>query len=312
MKKHVMTVLGRVAPEKLGYTDAHNHVWIEPISGGNPDAPVLNDAPLIAAGLSVYRAAGGGAIIDCQPAYCGRNGHRLRSLSEASDVHIVGCTGFHLRKYYADNRAPLWSMSAEEAYAFFVDEIRYGFTETQGTVQAAFPGFIKIAAEATWYASPQHLFEAAAQAAIETGYAIEMHSEAGEAVEDFLHFFLDQGLSPTRLVFCHVDKRADFGLHQELAQAGVMLEYDTFYRPKYDPDHYVWELLPQIIDAGLAQRVALATDMAFPEMWQRPGLTAFFTHIKTRLQSFGIEPAIIRDLMGRNIANRLAIEGDPA
>ncbi len=116
--------------------------------------------------------------------------------------------------------------------------------------------------------------------------------------------------SPNRLVFCHVDKRADFGLHLSMAQAGVVLEYDTFYRPKYDPEANVWALLPQMIDAGLASNVALATDMAGGELWSRlgvgPGLTAFFTQIRARLETLGVAPAAIRDLMGGNIAARLA------
>ncbi len=312
MAKHVMTVRGEVSPDQLGYTDAHSHIWIDPVAGGNPAAPVLNDAPAIAAELRDFRETRGGAIIDCQPANCGRNANHLYALSAAADVHIVACTGFHLRMYYADDNAPLWSMTAEQACTFIVDEIRHGLTETRDAENRVYPGFIKIAAEASLDASPLHLFEAAAYAALKTGYAIEIHTERGAAIEDFLQFFRDIGLSPARLVFCHVDKRPDFALHREMAQADVMLEYDTFYRPKYDPENNVWKLLSQMIEAGLAAQVSLATDMAGGDLWQRlgngPGLTAFFTHIKARLQALGIEPGSIQDLMGGNIANRLALE----
>jgi hypothetical protein len=46
---------------------------------------------------------------------------------------------------------------------------------------------------------------------------------------------------------CHVDKRPDVGLHRELARAGVLLGYDTFGRPKYNPDQGVWQLIPALV-----------------------------------------------------------------
>jgi predicted metal-dependent phosphotriesterase family hydrolase len=38
----VITVQGPLPYEHLGITDAHNHMWIEPIAGADPGAPVLN------------------------------------------------------------------------------------------------------------------------------------------------------------------------------------------------------------------------------------------------------------------------------
>ncbi len=205
-------------------------------------------------------------------------------------------------------------MATQAAADFMIDELRRGAVETRELDTPVYPGFIKIAAEATLDTSPLHLFEAAAAAAQATGCAIEMHTEHGAAVEDWLGFFVRQGLSPQRLVFCHVDKRPDFALHRDLAAAGVMLEYDTFFRPKYEPEANVWRLLPRMIAAGLASSVALASDAAFPEMWSRlggtPGLPAFITQIRARLEGLGAAPETIRALMGGNIAARLALQSE--
>ncbi|MGE5072911.1 MAG: hypothetical protein ACM3MF_05740, partial [Anaerolineae bacterium] len=38
----VMTVLGQVAYESMGLTDAHNHVWISQVPGAYPASPVLD------------------------------------------------------------------------------------------------------------------------------------------------------------------------------------------------------------------------------------------------------------------------------
>src|SRR5512133_2560801 len=91
----VLSVTGPVDPVRLGVTDAHNHLWIDPVAGSAPGSPVLNNPAAILEELRAYRAAGGGAIVDCQPGGCGRNGAALFELSRDSGVTVVACTGFH-------------------------------------------------------------------------------------------------------------------------------------------------------------------------------------------------------------------------
>lgn len=311
---NVMTVTGPVAPETLGVTDAHNHVWIRPATA-TPGLPVLMDAEPIAQELIAYRAAGGGAILDCQPGRAGRDAAMLRRLSLTTWVTIVASTGFHLRKYYPANE-PLWSLSAEQATGYFIRELTVGVEESPADVEEPIQaGFIKIACEATMAASPRALLEAAAHAAKETGAALEVHTEKGASAEHIAWFFYNAGVPLQQLVLCHMDKRPDFGLHRELARAGVLLEYDTFYRPKYDPERGVWPLLAQMADSGLAESVALATDIAESELWQAmgagPGLPGLLTVIRPRLLAMGLTADQVAALLGGNIARRLASEHPP-
>lgn len=311
---NVMTVTGPVAPETLGVTDAHNHVWIHPVTA-TPGLPVLVDAEPIAQELIAYRAAGGGAILDCQPGRAGRDATMLRRLSLATWVTLIASTGFHLRKYYPADE-PLWALSAEQAAEYFVQELTVGVEESPADAAAHMPGepiragFIKIACEATMAASPRALLEAAAHAARETGAALEIHTEKGASAEHIAWFFYDAGVPLRQLVLCHMDKRPDFGLHRELARAGVLLEYDTFYRPKYDPERGVWPLLAQMAGAGLAGSVALATDIAESDLWQSmgagPGLPGLLTVIRPRLLALGFPADQVAALLGGNIARRLA------
>lgn len=310
MSSQIMTVLGPVPPESIGFTDAHNHVWIEPPPGAAPDAPQLADSIRIAQELESYRAAGGGALVDCQPGGCGRDGDMLAQLSAESGVHIIASAGFHRKRYYGPEPA-LWQLSADEAADYFLAEIRQGMSETRHRKRPIHPGLIKIAAEATLAETPRPLLEAATAAARVSGYTMEVHTERGTAVEDLLDFFLAHDLPSTQLVFCHVDKRPDVGLHQELAEAGVMLEYDTFFRPKYDPEQNLWPLIRRMVDAGWGEMLALATDMADSAMWRsfggEPGLAAFLTTIKPRLQEMEISEELIKQLLGGNIIRRLQL-----
>lgn len=54
MSNLVITVLGPVAPEEIGITDAHNRVWISPVECLSGDVPVLDQFDSIVAELTDY------------------------------------------------------------------------------------------------------------------------------------------------------------------------------------------------------------------------------------------------------------------
>lgn len=301
----VQTVSGPQYIDELGICDAHSHTWIEAIEAGESGNPVLEDERLLSQGLLDFSRAGGSALVDCQPGLCGRDGNRLRALSAQTGVAIIASTGFHRRGYYP-SETPLWDYSSEDAAAYFLDEINFGLMETRSSDTVVFPGCIKVAIESSLDQSPMALLEGAAQAAIQSGLAIEMHTEKGADIEAALSFFSDLGLAPHRLVFCHVDKRPDVALHQEMASAGVMLEYDTFLRPKYQPERNVWPLIEAMIESGYGDHIALATDMAEQSVWQAVGPKAFILGVGHRLKSIGIPGEIGRKMLGGNILSRLA------
>jgi predicted metal-dependent phosphotriesterase family hydrolase len=90
----------------------------------------------------------------------------------------------------------------------------------------------------------------------------------------------------------------------------VLLEYDTFYRPKYSPETNVWPLIEQMAAAGLSDRLVLATDMAETDQYlaagRGPGLAGLPAKIKARLERMGIPEPAIQQMLGGNIARRLA------
>ena len=276
------------------------------MTGGPADVPLLCDREAIAAGLIAYRSAGGGSLLDCQPGGCGRDGRALAELSRLTGVPIVACTGFHLVRYYPPDFW-LWRAMVEAVRDIFVAEIVDGLAETRDTDYPVRAGFIKIAIPADPAELPAALWEAAAAASRDTGAALLAHTEAGAAAEQIVARLLGYGAAAVRLVICHIDKRPDFGLHRELAQAGILLEYDTFFRPKYDPERNVWPLLQRMVAAGLAGQVAIGTDMADTTLWREIGPVGLPGAIVSRLRTLGFEPSTIRRLTGGNIADRLAI-----
>ena len=305
----VVTVQGPMPFENLGITDAHNHLWIEPVPGADPSVPVLNKFNPILKELIEYREKGGKTLLDCQPEGCGRDGNQLLALSKASKVNLIACTGFHRQKYYPQNHW-LWEAEAEKICDFFYSELEHGLSETLNMPEPVKAGFIKIALESAWADCPCAALEAVASAACKAKALIEIHTEKGALAEKACIYFTDLGLLPVQLVLCHMDKRPDIGLHKELARFGVLLEYDTFYRPKYKPSTNLWPLIEQMVSAGFSDRIALATDMAKAELYHFIGGGAGLASLPGEIQDHLIErdfPETVRkQMLGGNIARRLA------
>jgi predicted metal-dependent phosphotriesterase family hydrolase len=305
----VMTVKGPVSHDQLGITDAHNHVWIESVPNVSGGSLVLNQYELILQELKEYRQSGGMSILDCQPGGCGRNGNRLLELSRASGVNLIACTGFHRKKYYPPDYW-LWNADPLKISEIFRNELEHGLAEAVDTPHPVRAGFIKIALEATWNESPNAALEGSALTAIVTKTLLEIHTEKGALAEKACIYFTDLGVSPHQLMLCHMDKKPDISLHKALAEFGVLLEYDTFYRPQYDPKFNLWPLIEQMVNAGLAKYVALATDMADASLYRSigkgPGLSSLPGEIQQELGKRGYSETIREQMLGGNISRRLA------
>ena len=301
----LQTVLGTVPVEDVKMADAHAHVWITPPKGVAPKASFeLNNAQLIEAELKDFRSGGGTTLIDCQPGGAGRDARMLVKLSEAAGVHITATTGFHLERYYPSG-VWLWSATEKAAADYFVNELTIGLQEN-GEVLAT---TIKVGYTGKIEEQTRILMEAAAEASHQTGAALLFHTEEGFNAEALPQFFEDRGVPANRLYLCHMDKRPDFGLHQELAQAGVLLGYDTFVRTTYKPNQHVWPLLLEMVQKGYDDRVAVGLDMARNSMWRHyggwPGLIVLPEQILSRLYSEGLSETVVEKLIGQNVARFL-------
>ncbi len=310
MNSKITTVLGDLPSNNLGIVDSHNHLWIEPVVGVKvPNPPVLNQYQKILSELKSYKQAGGDAIVDCQPGGCGRNGNELARLSRSSGATIIASTGFHRPIYYSPDYW-LWHGSSDQIADHFIEEITVGLKETEAAETPVRAGFIKVACEESINKTYQPGLLASAQAAIQTGKIIEIHTEKGLHAAKILNYFIKLGVAPDQIVICHMDKRPDIGLHQELARAGVALEYDTFYRIKYQPEEHLWILITRMLNAGYEDHICLATDMAESMYWKTvgggPGLDHFPGQIRKRLIEMEFPDHAIKKIMGANISRLLA------
>ena len=246
----IHTVLGPIEPDALGPTSMHEHLlsdlrlWSRPSAEPPPDDAervhpgilgylrwnalavpdnlVLDDPEDAVAELRGVHAAGGRAVVDLTLEGMGRRLEELPAISRASGVTIcVGCG------WYVEEAQPDWVRAADEdtLTRHLLDELRDGIAGTG--IRPALIGEIGTnhpPTESEW-----RVLRAAGRAGAESGAAVNVHlSWRGADGVAVLEALVAEGMAPERVVLSHMDERLDRGYHAAVAQAGAVLEYDTF------------------------------------------------------------------------------------
>ena len=126
-----------------------------------------------------------------------------------------------------------------------------------------------------------------------------LHTERGENTLPALELCFRAGLTPERLIVCHVDRQAaDFGPHDAIAATGVYLDYDTIGRFKYHSDEEEVALLRHMCERGYAQRLLLSLDTTAQRMAAYGGeisLCYLLERFLPRLEADGFPPETLAD-----------------
>jgi phosphotriesterase-related protein len=263
----ISTVLGSILPSQLGYCQIHEHVLVKDTPAAKRYPQLRMDRPDASlAELRIYQQTGGRSLVDAQPVGAGRNILGLAELSRQSQVNIVAATGFHRPMFYGPDH---WIHEATVAdlAALFVEELERGayadgetnWPQEQTSIQA---GLVKAAIGTEgldlW---SLRLLTAAGQAAVATGSALMLHTEAGQHAVEAIRLLSGLGLPASRIIVCHVDRQAEnLAPHLNIAKTGVYLDYDTIGRFKYHSDEAEIWLIQLMIAAGHLGQLMLALD----------------------------------------------------
>jgi phosphotriesterase-related protein len=283
--------------------DAHIHIWLEIIQSSYNIISDMNNYDFINNELLRFKTCGGGSLIDCTPYGCGRDGNILKKLCMETGVNIVAVTGFHKKEYY-NTKTSAWDLDTKEAEDFFVDEINNCLEECREYYSDIRAGVIKIAFNGELEGQYLNLTNAAINASKKTNTQILIHTDKGLNVEYLTDFLEDNGINPKKVMLNHKDKRNDAGLHIELADRGYYLEYDTFLRPKYNPEKNPWPLIGKMVETGFEDSIIVGSDIYGLEMWrtvsQNGGLSNFFNSIIFKLKELKIPEIAIDKIIGGN------------
>jgi phosphotriesterase-related protein len=221
----VETVKGPIPVSQLGVTLMHEHVMVDFV-GADQAAPSRYDArevfQVALPKLKALRDRGCTTLVECTPAYLGRDPELLRRLSEASGLHILTNTGYYgaANGKYLPKHA--FTETAEQLAARWIAERRSGIDPTHIR-----PAFMKIGVNAGKLSDVDaKLIRAAAMCHTASGLRIHVHTGDGAAAQGIVEVLTKQSIHPGAYVWVHAQNEKNRGIHQQLARAGVWVEFD--------------------------------------------------------------------------------------
>lgn len=258
----IRTIHKDIQPEEAGHSQCHEHIWLNRGASYkvNP-ALCMDDYSRSLSELKAYRQAGGSLIVDAQPTGCGRNASMLAKLSMESGVYIVATAGFHKKEFF--DQLMLLSGTEKALADLYTKEIAAGIVQPDQEPSIYKAGILKAAAGTGWDTDPiyQKLFEAVAQAAGQTGAPVMIHTEKGNDVPGLIRWFQVRGISPERLLICHLDRtHYNIDYHKEVLSTGCFLCYDSIHRLKYISEQEEAKLLCAMRESGFTGQIVLSLD----------------------------------------------------
>jgi phosphotriesterase-related protein len=281
----VHTVLGPVAPEKLGVTLMHEHApiveWSELYEA--PPGPVepVREAMLAktAAFLekfhqSTSRYAGPGAIVECTPIRTGRYPQLMVELARRTPVQIVACTGF-----WCEAAAPMhpWAVSlasqpngVKKIAELYIQEITQGMEDPAGKWGERFTsvkaGMIKCATSEFLRPHEKRCHEAAGIASRETGCPITTHTTRGGGLEE-AQVLLKAGADPAKICIGHQGDKDDrrtpeaHEYHRQIAALGCNVQFDRVGLSGSYSSEKIARQIKHLVDSGHTKQILVGHDL---------------------------------------------------
>lgn len=311
-EESIMTVTGPIAPEELGRTLPHEHVMVD-FAGAEVVGPERYDRSEVATVVQPYledlAAAGGRTVMECTPAYLGRDPILLRQLSTATGLQIVTNTGYYGAN--DDQHVPehAYSDSVDELAARWIGEWTDGIDDTDVR-----PGFIKIGVDPGPLSDiDEKLVRAACRTHLETGLTIASHTGPAKPAFEQLAILDDEGVAPDAWVWVHAQNEDDESRPIEAAERGAWISLDA-YGPD-ETDQYV-QRLRTLRKEGLLPRVLLSQDRGWYSVGEPGGgdfrpYTALFTKLVPALQHSDFSEDEINQLLTRNPATAFGVRIRP-
>jgi phosphotriesterase-related protein len=303
----IQSVTGPIPAGELGLTLIHEHLLVDFI-GADRVSPSRYDGDevfrVVLPYLSSVKARGCATLVDCTPAYLGRDVRLLKRLAEASGVQILTNTG-----YYG---------AAKDKYL-----PPHAFTETAGQLAARWraefddgidgtgirPAFMKIGVdEAPLSDVDAKLVRAAAIVSKATGRPVASHTSTGAAALAEIEILERAGVSPGAFIWVHAHNERDAAFHARAARAGAWVEFDGVSDGSID--RHV-ELVRQMKGEGLLGRVLVSQDAGWYHVGEPGGGTfrsfdTLFTRFVPALGDAGVTKDDIRQLLVENPRRALA------
>ncbi len=222
---YVMTVMGPLHKYKMGKTLVHEHILVDFIGAAEVSADRYNIEEAFAKALPHLTdivKLGCKTLIECTPAYLGRDVLLLRKLSEATGLHLITNTGYYgaSREKFIPPHA--YTISAQQLADIWIKEWKEGIDNT-----ATKPGFIKSGVDtAPLSAMQRKLITASCLTHLSTGLPFAVHTGNGAAALEQYEIIRQLHVSPEAWIWVHAQSEKDTRIHLRLAKAGTWISFD--------------------------------------------------------------------------------------
>jgi phosphotriesterase-related protein len=260
--------------------------------------------------LLKVKEAGARAVVECTPAWLGRDPRLLRRLAEASGLHLLTNTGYYGA---ADDRfvpPHAWRETAEELATRWTREFEDGL---EGT--GIRPGFLKTGVDAGPLSEiDRKLIRAAARCHLRTGLTIGVHTGDGRAAHDILGVLREEGVDPSAYVWIHAQNERDRDRRARVAAAGAWVELDGIAPPSL-LDHA--EAVADLVARGHLGRLLVSQDAGWYHVGEPGGgtfrpYTLLFEAFLPELRRRGVTEEHVHALLTRNPAEAFAVRVRPS
>lgn len=292
---------GPVAVDALGVTLAHEHVLVDFV-GADRVSPSRYDRDAAFAKalphLERIYTLGCRTLVECTPAYIGRDPLLLRRLSQASKLHILTNTGYYGAANDKFLPAHAFAESADQLAARWIREAREGIDGT-----GIKPAFMKIGVDAGPLSDVDgKLVRAAARTHRTTGLPIYSHTGNGVAALAQVAVLEDERTPLGAFVWVHAQNEPDPAVHAHVARRGAWVSFDGVSAQSLER-HLGYVLAMR--EARLLGRVLLSHDAGWYHVGEPDGGTyrphdLIFTHVLPALRDRGLAASEIAQLMVEN------------
>lgn len=221
----IMTVTGPIPASEMGTTLIHEHVLVDFIGAEESGKHRWDNDKVVSTVLPYLNEVTGlgvQTLVECTPAYLGRDPELLRQISEISGLQLLTNTGYYGA---SDNQylpAHAHSESAEQLAKRWIKEAKEGIDGT-----GIKPGFIKTGVNGDPL-SELHtkLIKAAAKTHLETGLVIASHTGPAAPAFEQLAILEKEGVDASAFIWVHAQGEPDLDKHIQAAEKGAWVSLD--------------------------------------------------------------------------------------
>ena len=259
----VITVNGTIPASEMGTTLIHEHFLVDFIGADKIDYNRW-DRDEVAKKVLPYlleaKKHGVRTILDCTPAFLGRDVVLQKRLAEESGLQVLTNTGYYGARQ--NKYLPKWAFTetAEEIAQRWINEFENGIEDT--TVK---PGFIKIGVDAEHLSElHQKIVKAAALTHLQTGLTICSHTGIATPAFEEIELLQKINVHPSAFVWTHAQAEQDKTLHVKAAKMGAWVSLDGIGWGDFEK--YA-DTIENLRSEGMLNRTLISHDAG----WYKPG-----------------------------------------